>query len=291
MITRFDHAVIAARDLVQAQRLFSESLGFEVYPGGRHTGMGTENRIIRFGLDYLELLGIYDREEVAAAGMSREALAEYLTTHEGGMLGFALATDDIDGLAARLARTGLEATGPYDMQRQRPDGVVLRWRLLVPGGSAWRRPWPFFIQWGMADTERLSFERPGRHPLGAQHVRGVSVVVRDGAAARHLYETQIGLTVDFEDETDAGPCVTYRVGDFTVDVLCPRANSAAGRFLSENGEGLYQVILQVDSLNHAQNYLAERGIAFAREGTEAAPWAIPAADALGAELVLIGPQD
>lgn len=291
MITRFDHAVIAARDLELAQRVFSEPLGFEVYPGGRHTGLGTENRLIRFGLDYLELLGIYDREEVRAAGISREALAEFLADHEGGMLGFALATDDIDALAAQLERTGLGALGPYDMQRQRPDGVVLRWRLLVPGGTAWRRPWPFFIQWEMADTERLSFERPGQHLLGAQRVRGVSVVVRDGDAARHLFSTQIGLPVDFEDETDDGPCVTYRVGDFSVDVLCPHANSKAGRFLASAGEGLYQVILQVDSLNHAQNYLAERGIALARGGVEGAPWSIPASKALGAELVLIGPQD
>jgi hypothetical protein len=291
MITRFDHAVIAARDLELAQRLFSESLGFQVYPGGRHTGLGTENRLIRFGLDYLELLGIYDREEVRAAGISREALAEFLVDHEGGMLGFALATDEIDALAARFKRTGLDALGPYAMQRQRPDGVLLRWRLLVPGGTAWRRPWPFFIQWEMDDKERLSFERPGRHPLGAQRVRGVSVVVHDGDDARQLYTTQIGLPVDFEDETDDGPCITYRVGDFTIDVLCPRENSAAGRFLAEAGEGLYQVILQVESMNQSQNVLAERGIVLARGGTEAAPWSIPAAAALGAELVLIGPQD
>lgn len=290
MITRFDHAVIAARDLDRARRNFSESLGFEVYPGGRHTGLGTENALIRFGLDYLELLAIYDREEVRAAGISREALAEFLVDREGGLLGFALATDDIDALAAQFRQSGLEATGPYAMQRQRPDGVVLRWRLLIPGGTAWRRPWPFFIQWDMEDSARLALEVPGKHPVGAQRVRGVTMLVREAAAGRRLYESQIGLVPVFEDDTEDGPFVTYRVGDFTIDVMCPVAGSEAARFLDENGEGLYQVLLQVDSLNHAQNYLAEREIMLARGGAEAAPWSIPAAHALGARLVLIGPQ-
>lgn len=290
MITRFDHAVIAARNLDGARETF-EALGFQVYSGGRHTGLGTENALIRFGLDYLELLGIYDQEQVRGAGISRETLAEYLAHHEGGMLGFALATDDIEGLAERFRRTGLDALGPYAMQRQRPDGVVLRWRLLVPGGSAWRQPWPFFIQWEMDDRERLRVETPGKHALGAKRVCGVSVVVREAQAARHLYESQLGLTPAFEDETDDGPCVTYRVGEFTIDVLCARAGSSAGRFLDENGEGLYQVMLLVGSVNGVQNVLAERGIMLARSGAEAAPWSIPAESALGASFVLIGPRD
>lgn len=291
MITRFDHAVIAARDLDRARQLFAESLGFDVYPGGRHTGLGTENALVRFGLDYLELLAIYDREEVRTAGISREALAEYLETREGGMLGFALATDDIDALADQFRRTGLDAVGPYDMQRQRPDGVMLRWRLLVPGGTAWRRPWPFFIQWEMDGQDRLAVEVPGNHPIGAQRVCGVSVLVRDAGAGRHLYETQLGLSAEFEDDTDEGPIVTYRVGEFTIDLLCPADDTAAAHYLEANGEGLYQVMLQVESLNYVQNYLAERGIALTRAGAEAAPWSIPASAALGAQFVLIGPQE
>lgn len=290
MITRFDHAVIAARNLEGARETFG-ALGFQVYSGGRHTGLGTENALIRFGLDYLELLGIYDQEEVRGAGISREVLADYLADHKGGMLGFALATDDIDSLAEQLRRTGLDAIGPYAMQRQRPDGVVLRWRLLVPGGSAWRQPWPFFIQWEMDDSERLRVETPGKHAIGAKRVCGVSVVVREARAARHLYGSQLGFTPVFEDETDDGPCVTYRVGEFTMDVLCPRAGTVAGRFLDENGEGLYQVMLLVDSVNQVQNVLAERGIVLARSGAEAAPWSIPAESALGACFALIGPQD
>ena len=59
MITRFDHLVIAARDLDAASQRF-RALGFEVRPGGEHPGQGTRNAIVRFGLDYIELLAIRD---------------------------------------------------------------------------------------------------------------------------------------------------------------------------------------------------------------------------------------
>ena len=49
MITRFDHAVIAVRDLDEAMRRY-QALGFDVRPGGRHVGLGTHNTLIRFGL-------------------------------------------------------------------------------------------------------------------------------------------------------------------------------------------------------------------------------------------------
>ncbi|SRR6266566_4137266 len=62
MITRFDHTVIAVRDLDAAISTY-QALGFDVSPGGRHTGLGTSNAIIRFGLDYLELLSVSDRVE------------------------------------------------------------------------------------------------------------------------------------------------------------------------------------------------------------------------------------
>ncbi len=45
------------------------------------------------------------------------------------------------------------------IERLRPDGRLLSWRLLVPGGVPWLRPWPFLIQWDVPDDERLAWER------------------------------------------------------------------------------------------------------------------------------------
>jgi len=192
MITRFDHLVIAVRDLDIASERF-RALGFEVRPGGEHPGQGTHNAIIRFGLDYIELLAIRDETEARAGGLSGVALVEYLRGREWGMAGYALATDDIESDAARLKGSGISAVGPFAMSRQRPDGSTLAWRLLIPDGTPWRRPWPFLIQWETPDSERLSVEQPGTHPNGVMRVLGALVTVRDLASTTDLYEHALEL--------------------------------------------------------------------------------------------------
>src|SRR5437764_1410343 len=166
MVTRFDHVVIGVRDLDIATQRYRQ-LGFDVRPGGRHTGMGTHNAIIRFGLDYIELLSIYDEAEARASKLGGQALLDFLHEREGGLLGYALATANIEQEAERFRETEFPKEEPFAMQRLRPDGHLLTWRLLIPGGVSWRRPWPFLIQWDAPDEQRLSWEMPGIHPNGA----------------------------------------------------------------------------------------------------------------------------
>ena len=192
MITRFDHLVIAVGDLDVASERF-RALGFEVRPGGEHPGQGTHNAIIRFGLDYIELLAVRDEAEALSGRLSGTALVEYLRGREWGMAGYALATDDIEGDAARLKVGGVSVVGTFAMSRQRPDGSTLAWRLLIPGGTPWRRPWPFLIQWETPDSERLRVEQPGTHPNGITGVLGALVTVRDLPSATDLYARGLGL--------------------------------------------------------------------------------------------------
>ena len=77
MITRFDHAVIAVADLDLAIETYS-ALGFEVFLGGRHEHRGTHNALIRFGADYIELLGVYDPETAVESGLNGRTLAEFV---------------------------------------------------------------------------------------------------------------------------------------------------------------------------------------------------------------------
>jgi len=118
---RLDHVVIAVRDLDDAIARY-RSLGFDARPGGRHTGRGTHNAIVRFGLDYLELISVYDEAEASAAG--RSELLDFLATREGPVA-YALATDDIAAEAERIRAAGLAVIGPFAMERQRPDGSKL----------------------------------------------------------------------------------------------------------------------------------------------------------------------
>jgi catechol 2,3-dioxygenase-like lactoylglutathione lyase family enzyme len=211
MITRFDHAIIAVRDLEDAIQRY-RGVGFDVRSGGRHTGRGTHNALIRFGLDYLELIAIDNSDDARAAGQA--ALVDFLAAAPGGLAGFALATDDIDADAEHFRQTGVPTLGPFAMERLRPDGNLLSWRLLVPYGEVWRRPWPFLIQWDQPDEQRLAWEAVDAHSNGAQAVAGVTVVARDFAAVASLWRD--GLRLELENVSNERARV--RLGAQTIEL-------------------------------------------------------------------------
>lgn len=259
MISRFDHVIIGVRDLEAASERY-RALGFEVNPGGRHTGLGTANAIIRFGVDYIELLTIADPEEAERAGGSSKVLLDLLQNRPGALAGYALATADIEEDAERLKQGGLAAVGPFAMERLRPDGRLLSWRLLVPEGVSWRRPWPFLIQWDQSDEQRLSWEQPGSHPNGATTVLGVSVVVANLEDAVELYRDKLGLEPRVE-----GDRATIAVGGFQITLLPASADAAAAQTLSEIGEGPVAAVIGVQDLARTESVLTEAGVAWQRE--------------------------
>ncbi len=289
MLQRFDHAVIAVRDLDSAIAHCREVLGLDARPGGRHTGRGTHNGLIRFGVDYLELLAVYDPAEARASGPNGSALVDYLAQHEGGPVGYCLAADALDALAGRVRAAGLEVEGPLAMERERPDGPVLRWRLLVPGGVAWRRPWPFVIQWALPDAERLKWEQPGAHELGAMGVAGVTVLIRDLDGGRHLYERQLGLALECQDTVPelGATRARYRLGDFAIALVAPSGNGPLRAELDRAGEGPYQVTLRVASLVRAASVLQRAGVALRDAPGTPGGRLIPPEQALGTRFALV----
>jgi catechol 2,3-dioxygenase-like lactoylglutathione lyase family enzyme len=265
MMTRFDHVVIAVRDLDLASERF-RALGFEVRPGGAHPGQGTHNAIIRFGLDYIELLAIRDETEARAGGLGGLALVEYLRRREWGMAGFALATDDIEGDAARLKATGLPVVRSFVMSRQRPDGSTLAWRLLIPGVTPWRRPWPFLIQWETPDSERLAVEQPGAHPNGVTSVLGVLVTARDLGSATDFYERGLGLP-RFPVTGLEGFGAVFSAGK-TFVALGAQDDVAPSQ---HEGDGVFSVTLAARDPTATAAWLAEHAVAPTREMESPSP--------------------
>ena len=173
---RLDHIVIGVRNLDDAVARY-QGLGFDARLGGRHIGRGTHNAIVRFGLDYLELVSVCDETEARAAG--RGDLVDFLAAPKGPIR---VRARDVD-IAAEEPRLRAEAgagiNGPVPMERMRPDGTRLSWRLVIPGGGADRRPWPFFIQWDQPDAERIARDGATAHPNGARGSKRIAVRVRD----------------------------------------------------------------------------------------------------------------
>lgn len=143
-LASIDHLVLAALDLEALGRWWSEQTGTAATPGGAHTGRGTRNQLV--GIDattYIELIG-RDPDQPEP----RQPRGFDIDDRPGIRFArFAMAVDDLDAVAATIARHGIEPGPVFDMERTRPDGVRLAWRLCVPPDPALAGVMPFFIQW------------------------------------------------------------------------------------------------------------------------------------------------
>ena len=128
--------------------------------------MGTANRIVLLGSQYLELVGVVDPTEAEASPFGRSVLER---SREGdGWLTLAASSDDVGAVAARL---GLEVrTG----SRVLPDGAEIRWRMAGlddPRRAAWM---PFFITWDIPRELHPGAQRAG-HGVRAEGLAWVEV--------------------------------------------------------------------------------------------------------------------
>jgi hypothetical protein len=98
---RIDHVIYAAADLDAAAARIERELGLAAAGGGRHEGLGTHNRIVPLGGGYLELLAVADPQEAGASDLGRALLAR-LEREGDGLLGWAVAVDDVAPVARRL---------------------------------------------------------------------------------------------------------------------------------------------------------------------------------------------
>src|SRR3954465_2603817 len=103
---RIDHVIYATADLDGAAARIETDLGLPAVGGGRHEGLGTHNRIVPLGEGYLELLAIADPQEAAGSDLGR-AVQRRIAEVGDGLLGWAVAVDDVGPHAARL---GIEQT-------------------------------------------------------------------------------------------------------------------------------------------------------------------------------------
>lgn len=263
MIKRFDHAVIGVPDLETGMATFRR-LGFEVNAGGRHPSLGTRNAIVRFGLDYLELLSVEDPDLAKARGPFGSDLVAFLEK-SSGLVGFVLAGTDLGQQARGLATLGVGADGPFDMDRIRPDGRRLAWRLVVPAGSPWRKPWPYLIDWITPETDLLAWDPPGEHNCGASGVAGIDLVIEDLAVAERLYDQGLGLRPHRVDpdqtQTGARHC-QYRLGNFLLGLHQPTAPGSMWQELHGYGPGPFRLILSTPRLASTAQVLTRRGILF-----------------------------
>ncbi len=288
MITGFDHAMIAVRDLDEASRKY-RALGFEVVPGGRHPGRGTHNTLMRFGWGFIELIAIHDPEERARLGAQGEGLTNFLKAREGGWVDVILETHAMDQLAERLASAGAEVGTPFPLGRVRPDGLVTKNRILPTGPISTRHLYPGIIEWEQPDPERLTPERQAAHANGATEVVAVAIIVDDLNEARRAYAEVLGLSADAEEfVAELGACrIRCRAGSLAIDLLAAAGPGLVESALAAIGEGLFELRLRVKDLAHSRAKLTETRAALQSAPGVPGGWLLPEECTVGARIVLV----
>jgi Glyoxalase-like domain len=163
---RLDHVVYAVPNLDEAAVRFREEFGLDSAVGGRHERWGTANRIVPLGDQYLELAAAVDEATALRNGFGRGVLER--ASEGGGWFAIAVATDGVDAVASRLQLDVVAGS------RTRPDGEVVRWRM-VGLEDPRREPWmPFFLAWDIPAELHPGRARAG-HGIRAEGIAWVEV--------------------------------------------------------------------------------------------------------------------
>lgn len=154
---QIDHVIVGTHDLAAAERRLAAAHGLVAASGGRHDGLGTENRIVPLGRGYLELLGVADEQEAASSTFGRWLLAT-LAHGEDRLMGWAVTVEDAQREAARVRA---------QVERLSRPGLVVHHAGMREAAAAPCLPF-FLAREGAGD--------PGRQP--ADHARAPEGIAR-----------------------------------------------------------------------------------------------------------------
>jgi hypothetical protein len=233
MLLGIDHVVIAVDDLATAAHELEESVGIAATGGGRHPALGTANRLVWLGDTYVELVTIVDEAIAAGSWLGRPVAAALAAG--GGFVTWAVASDDLDGDVASLRALGADYGDPFDGERRRLDGDIVRWRLAVPSRLGPAEP-PFLIEHDSASAEWQPADRAARatqiHPVAAPDramgpVRLDVLELPTGSMPATIQRLTRALGLRFRPSLAGGGARDANIGSQTVRLRPSRGEPAA----------------------------------------------------------------
>ncbi len=258
MLTRIDHVMICVPDLERGIDAYTR-VGFDIYPGGAHTGRATHNAIAFQQDDYLELLSLR-RDAAVAPGSSDARLAEFLA-RGGGFRYVAVQSDDLAADVAAMRRRGVDVSDPTAGARRAPGGQELRWQAASLGAG---NPLPiFFVQHLTPLAERRrQVARSGDHPNGALRLDRVYIAVPDVAAAAEIYGRVLGMPVPKirRGTVIKADMAVFDLGPTGLTVAQPAEPGPAAEALARRGPGAFQVLYRTRSMDTAARWMEGHGL-------------------------------
>lgn len=257
MLTRIDHVMICVPELARGVDAFTR-LGFAVHPGGVHAGRGTENAIAFHGDEYLELLGIRDRDEYLRATNGRGGLVEFLA-RGAGFRYVAVQSDDLAADVAAMRARGIDVSEVTGGARRTPGGVELRWKSATLGP---RNALPIFFVQHVTPLDERRRQAPGPHPNGVQRIDRAYIVVDDVAAAAEQYARVLGMP---KPPVQRGRVIkadmaVFDLGTTGLTVAQPAEPGAAAEALARRGPGPFQILYRTSSMDAAARWITDHGV-------------------------------
>ncbi|MDP9088266.1 MAG: VOC family protein [Pseudomonadota bacterium] len=190
LLARVDHLVFATPDLNRGVDEIERLLGIRASAGGPHPGRGTRNALVALGPHtYLEIMAP-DPDQPPPSTPRPFGLD--LLTHSR-LVAWAANGHDLEQLRETAGRNGVELGMVLAGSRQRPDGVLLRWKFTDPWWVVADGLVPFFIDWG-------------RSPHPAQIAAKGATLLALRAEHPHPKRVQVLLRgISLEMPVEAGP--------------------------------------------------------------------------------------
>ena len=302
MLTRIDHVMICVPDLTQGIEQYRK-LGFDMHPGGEHTGKGTHNAIAFNTDDYLELLAVRDPAEyqsasVSAAGLVGSGTLPQFIAAGGGIRYVVIQSDDLAGDVAAMRGRGVDVSDATDGARRTPDGRDLRWKVATLGAG---NPLPLFFIQHLTPVEERRRQVPaheneaGSHPNGVYKLERAYIATPDAQRDAATYAKVLGLP---QPELHRGTVIkanmaVFEIGPTGLGIAQPDAPGPAAEALERRGPGPFQALYRTTSMGAAARWTAEHGLPPLARGVrshgEHAMLATPDV-ACGAYIGFVGPE-
>ncbi|SIT88931.1 VOC family protein [Edaphobacillus lindanitolerans] len=154
---KFDHAVYFSNRTPQEDARLWNDQGMSAAPGGSHEKWGTQNALFYAKNGYIESLSVERPEMAAASTHPLTRLLMHDLQNGAGWGTVCLRPGDLYQFDERLRSRGFRTTGVLDASRRTVSGELLEWKMLfIEEGAGETLPFPFFIDWGMPDDERIA---------------------------------------------------------------------------------------------------------------------------------------
>ena len=240
MPSQIDHIVIISDDLDTAIEN-ARKAGFTVVPGGTHGDGNTHNALIGFADgSYIELIAPTEQ------GRTAEHRWFQRLRNGGGMVDFCLLGDDLSKEIAGVRARGIEYPEPFAMERAKPDGTRIGWKLSTPPGQVGEKGWPFMIE----DTTPRNLRVPQEpeqitHANGATGVAGMTLLVRDLEISAKEYAAILGVGAQVvRSPLDSSVLGVMLVLGKQWILLTQPGSHEATEHLERHGQGPYRLTLR-----------------------------------------------